>query len=118
MGNGWTVLAHDPIEKLAENLWRVRGSLPRMTLKRVMTVARLDDGRLVVHSPIALDETALATLEAWGTPAFLVVPGRFHRMDVPAWKRRYPAARVLVPRGSRRFVAEVVGVDGSYEDFP
>src|SRR6266542_7018228 len=51
MGNGWTVLAHDPIEKLAENLWRVRGSLPRMTLKRVMTVARLDDGRLVVHSP-------------------------------------------------------------------
>jgi hypothetical protein len=114
----WKVLRHDPIEKLSENLWLVRGEVPRMTLKRVMTVARLGDGRLVIHSAIAMDEASMAALEAWGTPAFLLVPGRLHRLDAPAYKRRYPELKVLAPRGSRRFAEKAVGVDGSYEDFP
>ena len=49
----WTVLPHGPIERLAENLWWVQGDLPGMSLKRVMTVARLDDRRLVIHSAIS-----------------------------------------------------------------
>jgi hypothetical protein len=117
MSDEWTVRAHGPIEKLSENLWLVSGGVPGMSLKRVMTVARLGDGRLVVHSAIALDQAGMAALEAWGTPAFLLVPGRMHRLDAPAYKRRYPGLKVLAPRGSRRFVEELLPVDGSYEDF-
>jgi hypothetical protein len=47
-----------------------------------------------------------------------VVPSAIHRLDAPAFKKRYPAITVLAPRGSRRKVAEVVPVDGTYEDFP
>ena len=54
----WCVLRHGPIEKLENNLWTVTGSLTGMSLKRVMTVARLDDGDLVMHSAIALDESS------------------------------------------------------------
>jgi hypothetical protein len=114
----WKVLAHGPIEHLAENLWWVQGTLPGMSLKRVMTVARLNDGRLVIHNGIALSEPAMREIEAWGTPAFLVVPGGYHRLDAAAYKKRYPALRVFAPRGAKAAVEEVVPVDGSYEDFP
>lgn len=114
----WRVLAHGPIEKLAENLWWVQGSLPNMSLKRNMTVARLADGRLVIHNAIALDESAMKELEGWGTPAFLIVPSGIHRLDAPAFKKRYPALKVFAPSGARAKVSEVLAVDGSYEDFP
>jgi len=114
----WCVLAHGAIEKLAENLWWVQGSLPNMSLKRNMTVARLADGRLVIHNAIALEEAAMRELEAWGTPAFLIVPSSIHRLDAPAFKRRYPGLKVFAPSGSRAKVSEVIAVDGTYEEFP
>jgi len=114
----WCPATHGPIEKLSENLWRVEGALPRMSLRRVMTVARLSDGRLVIHSAVALADEAMRELEAWGTPAFLVVPNGFHRLDAPAYKKRYPSLKVLTPKGARNKVAERVPVDGTYDDFP
>jgi hypothetical protein len=114
----WKVMEHGPIEKLAENLWRVEGALPRMSLRRVMTVARRMDGRLALHSAIALEEPAMKELEAWGKPSFLLIPNAYHRLDAAAYKKRYPNLTVLAPRGSRAKVAEAIAVDGSYEDFP
>ena len=114
----WKTLPHGPLERLAENLWRVVGDLPRGPLKRVMTVVRRDDGKLLVHSAIALEPAAQAQLEALGEPAYLVVPNGFHRLDAPRYQARYPAMRVYCPRGSRARVAEVVRVDGAYEDYP
>ncbi len=113
----WKVLPHEPIEKLSENLWRVVGSIERMPLKRVMTVVRLGDGRLVIHSAVALDEPSMRELEAWGTPAFLIVPNRWHRLDAPRFKRRYPALKVLTPPRGRKLVAAVVPVDATHDDF-
>lgn len=114
----WKVLEHGPIQRLAENLWWVQGAIPGMSLKRVMVIARLGDGRLVIHNGIALRAEAMEEIERWGTPAFLIVPNGAHRLDAPAFKKRYPELRVLCPRGARKKVEEVVHVDGTYEDFP
>lgn len=114
----WKVLRHGPIEKLAGNLWRVTGALPGMSLERTMVVARLRSGELVVHSAIAMDEGSMKELDAWGKVAFIVVPNGGHRLDAPAFKRRYPDAKVVAPRGSREKVAQVVPVDLDYEGFP
>lgn len=114
----WTVLSHGPLERLADNLRWVQGSLPRMSLKRVMTIARLGDGRLVIHNGIALGDIQMRQIEAWGTPAFLLVPNGLHRQDAAAYKARYPSLTVLAPSGSRAKVAEQVAVDGTFEDFP
>lgn len=113
----WTVYDHDDIEKLDDNLWTVIGSLPNIPLKRIMTIVRLDDGGLVIHGPIALREEAMAELEAFGKPAFIVVPNRYHRLDSVIYKKRYPEAQILVPSGSRRQIEEVVPVDLTYEEF-
>jgi hypothetical protein len=113
----WKVFEHGPIEKVTENLWRVEGSLPKMSLKRVMTVARMQDGQLVVHSAIALNDARMKEIEAWGTLAFLLVPNGYHRLDAPRFKKRYPAMRVYAPKGSRAKIEEKVAVDGTYEEF-
>jgi hypothetical protein len=115
---GWRHLPHGSIERLAEDLWCVEGSLPSMPIPRVMTLARRTDGALVMHSPVALDEAAMRRLESLGDPMFVVVPNGYHRLDPPAFVRRYPRAQVLCPRGARKRVAEVVRVDGPYQDFP
>lgn len=113
----WNVLGHGPIAKLASNLWWVQGDLPGMSLKRTMTVAKLRDERLVIYNGIALQEAAMQELQRWGTPAVLIVPSGFHRLDAPAYKQRYPQLQVLAPQGSRAKVEEVLAVDGSFEDF-
>ena len=73
----WKVLPHLPIEHLADNLWRVQGGLEGMPLKRVMTVVRRQDGGLVIHNAIALDDASMAELDAWGPVTALLVPNGF-----------------------------------------
>lgn len=114
----WKVLEHGPIERLAENIWWVQGSLPGMSLKRSMVIVRLADGRLVIHSGIALKLEAMNEIESWGQPAFLIVPNGGHRLDAPAYKARYPQIKVFCAKGSRARVEEAVPVYGTYEDFP
>jgi hypothetical protein len=104
----WTVCLHGPVEKVAENLWRVAGPFPGAPFSRKMTVARLSDGRLVIHNAIALDDDEMKQLEAWGTPTFLIVPSGAHRMDAKIFKDRYPSMRVIAPPGGRKKVEEVV----------
>jgi hypothetical protein len=114
----WKVLAHEPIVKLSDNLLWARGSLPGMSLKRTMLVVRLSDGQLLIHNGIALDAGAMAEIERFGRPAYLIVPNGGHRLDAPAYKQRYPGLRVFTPKGSRKRVEAVIAVDGVYEDFP
>jgi hypothetical protein len=113
----WTVLPHKPIHKLSENLWRVQGTMPDGA-PRVMAVARLGDGRLIIHSAIALEEPAMKELEAFGAISVILVPNGFHRQDARIWKDRYPAAKVCCPNGARKRVEKVVPVDGGLEDVP
>jgi hypothetical protein len=116
----WHVSPHGKLEKLAENLWRVQGSVAGLPMPRVMTVARIADGnerRLVIHSAVALQEESMREIEALGAPAFLLVPSQYHRIDAARFARRYPETRVLCPAGSRARVEAVVRVDGTYDDF-
>lgn len=115
----WTVLPHKPIEKLGDNLWRVSGSMPGDSkIQRQMALAKLSDGRVIVHNAIALDEPEMAELEAWGTPSVIFVPNGFHRQDALIWKQRYPKALVVTPPGSKKRVAKIVAVDAVTETAP
>jgi hypothetical protein len=114
----WTVLPHDPIEKVADNLWRVSGLMNKGKLQRQMVCARMKDGGIVVHNPIALDEAEMKELEAWGRPAVMFVPNAFHRQDAFIWKKRYPDLKVVAPRGGMKRISKVVPVEATIEDAP
>jgi len=115
----WKVLPHGPLTAVDDRVWTVTGTLrmPVGDFERRMCVVRLRDGRLVIWSAIALDEPEMARLEAFGRPAWLVVPGDDHRMDAKIWLQRYPQLDVATPAGARDKVLEVVPVDSSAPDF-
>lgn len=114
----WTVRPHGKLERLSENIWWTWGSLPGMSLKRSMVVVKRSDGDVVVHSAIALDDETRASLEAIGTPRYVIVPNAGHRLDAPAYAKRYPEARFFGPRGGRADIEKVIRLDGTYEDVP
>ncbi|HEX5865963.1 MAG TPA: hypothetical protein VF014_17185, partial [Casimicrobiaceae bacterium] len=109
----WKVLPHGKLAEVDENILTVVGEIhmPLMDLPRRMTVVRLIDSRLVVFSAIALDDDEMAALEAYGRPAFLIVPSDKHRLDAKIWKDRYPTMQVVAPEGARTKVEGAVPVD-------
>lgn len=102
------------LEQLEDNLWRAEARVPKMPLHRVMTVAKLASGGLVVHSAIALPD--YAELDALGAVKFIVVPNGWHRLDAKAYVERYPQAKVLAPPGSKMKISKVVPVTGELSD--
>jgi hypothetical protein len=108
----WKVRPHGKLSEIDQNILTVTGEIHvPMELPRRMTVVRLNDSRLVVFSAIALDEGEMARLEAYGRPAFLIVPSDKHRLDARVWKDRYPAMQVVAPEGARANVEKIVPVD-------
>ncbi len=57
-----------------------------------MTVIRLDDGGLFVHSPVALDPPTRTAVAGLGLVKVIVAPSRFHHLFVPAWREAWPEA--------------------------
>src|SRR3989442_10152740 len=120
MPRPWTVLPHGPLQKLEPNLWAVEGTIrmPAGELSRRMCIARLGDGRLLLMNAVPLSEEAMREVEAFGKPSFLLVPNGYHRLDVAAFKERYPQLRVLAGEGYRKRGEEKVPGDGGRKPPP
>ena len=114
----WTVLPHGPIVELGNNLRAVEGTLPSGNLPRRMLIAKRADGRLLFYNAIPLAEGDMRSLEAFGTPSFLAVPNAFHRLDIHAFKQRYPGLQLLCPAAIRGQVQKTAPVNGDLTDFP
>ncbi|RIV88593.1 DUF4336 domain-containing protein [Aurantiacibacter xanthus] len=85
-----------------ENVWIVDGPEIRMDLGPFkvpfptrMTVVRLADGGLWLHSPIAPDEALFAAIEKLGEVRWLVAPNSIHYWFMADWIERYPEAQSL-----------------------
>lgn len=68
-----------------------------MPLTSTMTVLRLGDGGLLLHSPIAMTPKRRAAVEALGPVAHLYAPNSFHHLRVGEWAEAFPSARVHAP---------------------
>jgi hypothetical protein len=73
-----------------------------MPLTATMTVLRLGDGGLLLHSPIAMTPARRAAVEALGPVAHLYAPNVFHHLFVGEWATAFPAARLHSPAGLAR----------------
>jgi len=118
MPRPWTVLPHGPLEKLQENLWSVEADLPQGPLKRRMGIARLRSGQLVFLNAVALDAPAMQEIERWGEPAFAIPGNGYHRIDLGAYKARYPSLRILAAPPARKRVGAIAPVEGWLEILP
>lgn len=67
-----------------------------------MTVVRLSDGDLFLHSPIKYDACLARELQALGRVRHLVSPNQFHYAHIGDWERAFPDAVAWASPGARR----------------
>lgn len=94
----------DRLKPIAPDLWIVdsgplSGILP---LPVRMTVMRLGDGSVWLHSPTRFDETLAWSIEALGPIRHLVAPNIAHWMFLEDWQKRCPDALTWGPPELRR----------------
>ena len=91
----------EPLRQLAEDLWVADRpqSFYALPVGTRMTVMRLSGGRLLLHSPVALDRELRAQLDALGRVCFVIAPNRLHHLYAGDVARDYPQARLWVAPG-------------------
>ncbi len=116
---------YEPINRpkpAADGVWIVDGPAIRfmgLPFPTRMTLVRLEDGALFVHSPIALDEGLKARIDALGRVAHLVAPNPIHYWWVGEWKAAYPRAVVWAAPGmDKRLARRGAAAERILEDRP
>lgn len=74
-----------------------------------MTVVRLPDGGLWIHSPVPLDPERRAAVTALGPVRALVAPNLFHHLYVGDWSTAFPEAKVHLAPGLAKKRPELSG---------
>ncbi|PCJ32439.1 MAG: hypothetical protein COA99_16470 [Moraxellaceae bacterium] len=67
-----------------------------------MTVVKLSDGRVLIHSPCAIDLETKAEIENIGAVGFILAPGNYHHLHVPSCQAAFPAAQTYICPGIER----------------
>jgi hypothetical protein len=105
---------YDPIhvyKPLAPDIGIVDGPFEYFTVAGVrmpmpfttrMTVVRLGNGDLFLHSPIAHDERLAAELRRMGSVRHLVSPNQWHYAHIGEWQKAFPEAVAWASPGVRR----------------
>ncbi len=69
-----------------------------------MSVIRLEDGQLMLHSPCDINDATAAAISKLGQVGYIVAPGSFHHMYVTEAQRRFPNAQTYICPGIERKV--------------
>jgi hypothetical protein len=115
---------YEPInvyKPLAPNIGIVDGPFEYLTVGGIrlplpfttrMTVVRLSNGDLFLHSPIRFDEGLAQELERLGTVRHLVSPNQFHYAHIGEWAQAFPGSIAWAsPRVRQRARARHVAID-------
>jgi len=89
------------LEPLWDGVWHAPRVLRPLGLRLDvrMTVIRLRDGGLFLHSPVKLDDETRNALDALGTVRFVVAPNRMHHLFLGSYGDAFPDARVFAAPG-------------------
>jgi hypothetical protein len=89
------------LRQLDDDLWVTERALRfgGVELGARMTVIRLRDGGLFLHSPLGLDDALRGELEHLGTPRFAVAPNRFHHLYIGAYRDAFPGVQLYAAPG-------------------
>jgi len=80
-----------------------------------MTVIRLGDGKVVIHSPGPFDQALAAAVARLGPVAAIIAPGNLHWLHVRSCQRAFPDALTFVCPGVERR-AKGLAADGVLGD--
>jgi hypothetical protein len=75
-----------------------------------MTVIRLSDGKLWLHSPVPLSDQIRARLDLLGEVAYIVAPNKMHHLYLSACAAAYPSAQLFGAPGLAKKRPDVAGL--------
>lgn len=89
------------LQAIAPDIWHAQHHfvIKGIQLSSRMTVVRMRDGRLWLHSPIPLTPALRSQVEALGIITYLVAPSKVHHLFIGEWAKAYPQAVLFGPRG-------------------
>lgn len=101
-----------PLYELAKDIWIAERAQRFYGLEvgTRMTVIRLEDGNLLLHSPVLLDRELRRELDSIGTVRFAVAPNRVHHLYAGEVRDAYPDSRLWVAPGLERKRPDLVFV--------
>lgn len=85
-----------------KNIWTLEGDEVKMFLipfHTRMTIVRLSDDKLWLHSPIELNSERLSIVKQLGEVSYIVAPNTFHHLFVGDWLKQFPSARLWGANG-------------------
>ncbi|MGZ8898634.1 MAG: hypothetical protein ACXW3Z_00940 [Limisphaerales bacterium] len=89
------------LKAVAENVWEAVTPLkiPGLRMDHRMTVVRLSNGELLIHSPVEYSYPLAKEILELGKVQWFVAPSRFHDMYWPKWFRAFSKTRSAAVRG-------------------
>lgn len=89
------------MRQVSTNIWTVPADLTFRGLRvnTRMTVCRLSDGGLVLHSPVRCSETLTSAIDALGAVRAIISPNLLHHLYLGEWIEAYPNALSYGPPG-------------------
>ena len=67
-----------------------------------MTVVRISEKELLIHSPCEIDADTKSAISALGDVAYIVAPGTYHHLYVPSAQAAFPEAETYICPGIER----------------
>jgi hypothetical protein len=89
------------LTNLAPDLWIATRSFTNElgVVTSRMTVIRLNDGRILVHSPVPIEQDLRSAVENLGQVAALIAPNLFHHQFISEWRSAFPEAKTFCAPG-------------------
>jgi glyoxylase-like metal-dependent hydrolase (beta-lactamase superfamily II) len=92
---------NNALTNLAPDLWIATRSFTNElgVVTSRMTVIRLEDGRILVHSPVPIEPDLRSAVENLGQVAALIAPNLFHHQFISEWRAAFPEAKAFCAPG-------------------
>ena len=94
------------LKQLDKNIWIVDGTEIHMNFKVFkipfttrMTIVRLSNNKLWIHSPIAFNRDLDDKIKGLGEIAYIVAPNKYHYSYILDWYKHYPKAEIWLAKG-------------------
>jgi len=104
------------MQQLDSDLWITDSSLRFLGLEvgARMTVVRLPDSKLLLHSPVPATKELVREINSLGVVTYLVAPNKLHHLYLGEWQRAYPEASTYVAPGleTKRADLTITGILG------
>lgn len=104
------------IKTVSTNLFIVDDVMSKSPLGRRMTIIRLKNGELVLHSPIYLEGNAKNELDNLGKVSTILVPNEWHTRDTKQVQAQYPDSKIIVPKQSCEHLSNKFPTFNTYEN--